>query len=213
MLIYRCIQYLHDYNILQNDVNQIFSWSPTNCLEFNPTKCKQMVFSRKQISIPYLSLQLGDNVLVRVYTYKSLGVQFTSNLSWSDHIHAKCYKAKKLLGILYRKFQGCADQVTLFNLYITLVRPHLQYACEIWNPHLKRDINKVEQLQKFGLRMRTRRWNSDYLDLLLLFSILTLGDRRLYLSLCNICTTICKNKQPEILLYTPYLVNLEYSTK
>ena len=185
VLIYRCIHYLHDYNILQNDVNQIFSWSLTNCLEFNPTKCKQMVFSRKQISIPYLPLQLGDNILERVYTYKYLGVQFTSNLSWSDHIHAKCSKAKKLLGLLYRKFQGCTDPVTLFNLYITLVRPHLEYACEIWNPHLKRDINKVEQLQKFGLRMCTRRWSSDYLDLLLLFSIPTLGDRRLYLNLCT----------------------------
>ena len=132
-----------------------------------------MVISRKQISIPYLSLQLGDNV------------QYTSNLSWSDHIHTKCSKAKKLLGLLYRKFLGCTYPVTLFNLYITLVRLHLEYACEIWNPHLKRDINKVEQLQKFGLRMCTRRWSSDYLDLLLLFSIPTLGDRRLYLSLCT----------------------------
>ena len=68
VLIYRCIHYLHDYNILQNDVNQIFSWSLTNCLEFNPTKCKQMVFFRKQISIPYFPLQLGDNILERVYT-------------------------------------------------------------------------------------------------------------------------------------------------
>ena len=126
VLIYRCTHYLHDYNILQNDVNQIFSWSLTNCLEFNPTKCKQMVISRKQISIPYLPLQLGDNILERVYTYKYLGVQFTSNLSWSDHIHAKCSKAIKLLGLLYRKFQGCTDPVTLFNPYITLVRPHLE---------------------------------------------------------------------------------------
>ena len=192
VLIYICIHYLHDYNILQNDANQIFSWSLTNCLEFNPTKCKQMVFSRKQISIPYLPLQLGDNILERVYTYKYLGVQFTSNLSWSDHIHAKCSKAKKLLGLLYRKFQGCTDPVTLFNLYITLVRPHLEYACEIWNPCLKRDINKVEQLQKFGLRMCTRRWSSDYLDLLLLFSILTLGDHRLHLTLCTMYKIVHK---------------------
>ena len=122
--------------------------------------------SRKQIFIPYLPLQLGDNILERVYTYKYLGVQFTSTLSWSDHIHVKCSKAKKLLALLYRKFQGCTDPISLFNLYITLVHPHLEYACEIWNPHLKRDINKIEQLQKFGLRRCTRRWSSDYLDLL-----------------------------------------------
>ena len=71
------------------------------------------------------------------------------------------------------------------NLYSTLVRPHLEYACEVWSPHLKKDIKKVEQVQKFGLRMCTKRWNADYLELLSLFNIPSLRDRRLYLSLCT----------------------------
>ena len=74
---------------------------------------------------------------------------------------------------------------TLFNLYVTLVRPHLEYACEVWSPHLQKDIKKLEQVQKFGLRMCTKRWNADYIELLSLFNIPTLGDRRLYLSLCT----------------------------
>lgn len=42
----------------------------------------------------------------------------------------------------------------------------------------------MEQVQKFGLRMCTKGWNADYNELLLLFNIPTLHDRRLYLSLC-----------------------------
>ena len=40
--------------------------------------------------------------------------------------------------------------------------------------------------------MCTRSWSSDYLDLLLLFSIPTLGDRRLYLSLCTMYKIVHK---------------------
>ena len=116
VLLYKGIQSPHDYNALQNDVNLIYNWSSTNCLAFNPAKCKQMVISRKHIPLPHLHLQLGNNILERVYTYKYLGVQITSDLSWSDHIHAKCSKARKLVGLLYRQFQGDTDPATLFNL-------------------------------------------------------------------------------------------------
>ena len=55
----------------------------------------------------------------------------------------------------------------------------------MWSPHLQKDIKKLEQVQMFGLRMCTKRWNADYIDLLSLFNIPTLGDHRLYLSLCT----------------------------
>ena len=100
VLIYRSIHFHHDYNSLQNDVNQIFNWS----LEIVwHSICKQMVISRKRRSLGHPLPQLGDNFLERVYVYKYLGVQITSDLSWSDYIHAKCSKAKKLVGLLHRK--------------------------------------------------------------------------------------------------------------
>ena len=33
------------------------------------------------------------------------------------------------------------------KLYKQLVCPHLEYACIIWNPWLKRDIQKIERVQ------------------------------------------------------------------
>ena len=73
----------------------------------------------------------------------------------------------------------------LFNLYIALIQPHLEYACEVWNPHLQKDKMKLEQVQKFGLRMCTKKWNADYGYLLTLFDIPPLEHRRLCLSLCT----------------------------
>ena len=33
----------------------------------------------------------------------------------------------------------CMDKTMFHTLYVTLVCPHLEYASEIWNPHLMRD--------------------------------------------------------------------------
>ena len=135
--------------------------------------------------------------------YKYLGINIATDLSWSDHIHAKCSKAKKMIGLIYRQFQGSTDMATLFTLYVTLVHPHLEYACSVWCPHLQRDIKKIEQVQKFGLRMCTRRWNADYNELLLLFNIPSLHDRRCYLSLCTMYKIIYENVEFPPNFFTP----------
>ena len=34
------------------------------------------------------------------------------------------------------------------NLYKTLVRPILEYACLVWSPHLAKDIHKMDKVQR-----------------------------------------------------------------
>ena len=95
-----------------------------------------------------------------------------------------CGKARQTLGLLYRQFYGKCDSGSLLKLYISLVRPHLEYACPVWAPHSHKDIHLIERVQMFGVKIISGEWNAAYHDCLGQFGLVTLERRRLDLSLC-----------------------------
>ena len=121
-------------------------------MEFNGAKCKFMMVSRKRNHItPSLPLCSNGAALETVPTFKYLGVLLSSDLSWSNHVQSICSKARKLIGLLYRRYYHYSDSNTLLQLYLSLVRPHTEYAAPVWDPLLLRDINSLESVQKFAL--------------------------------------------------------------
>jgi len=96
----------------------------------NPAKCKFMRISRK-ITLAALPLVLNGSVLEEVNTFKYLGVLISSNLSWSTHIQSVCSKARKIAGLLYRRYYQLSNSYTLVQLYASLVRRHVEYAAAV----------------------------------------------------------------------------------
>ena len=60
---------------------------------------------------------------------------------------------------------------SVLKLYIALVRPHLEYAAQVWKSHLAKDILSLERVQKFGLRICLRKYHTSYEYLLDFFKI------------------------------------------
>ena len=135
-----------------------------------------MLISRKRI--PEGPLLLGNCPPQRVDSFKYLGVLLSQDMSWSPHVQTICSKAKKVLGLLYRKFYSCSSTDTLTQLYVSLVHPHLEYVCLVWAPHTAKDIHAIESMQ-----LAMHNWNASYHDLLLLTELPTLERRRLELKL------------------------------
>ena len=97
----------------------------------------------------------------RVESYKYLGL-LTDSLSWSPHIVSVYSKAMKVLGLLYRRIYRHTDSESLKQLYLTLIRPHLDYASQVWDPHLTKDKAKLEKIQKLACRLASCRWDAGY---------------------------------------------------
>ena len=203
ILLYKRIKTLEDYVELQQDIDLLFHWAQNNTMAFNTSKCKYMIVSRKHKPSLPPTLCLGSTPLERVHMYKYLGVILTSNLSWSEHINSVCMKARKLIGVLFRRFYAHTNQLTLFKLYIALIRPHLEYACQVWNPYLKKETEQLEKVQRFALRMCMKQWDASYSDLLELFATPTLADRRKYLSLCVMYTIVHNQVHFQPNIYVP----------
>jgi len=155
--LYRTISSAADYVKLQEDIDQIYGWSATNLMTLNVSKCKWMLISRKwNASSP--PMHLNNHQLENVQCYKYLGLLLSSDLSWSHHIETTCTKAKKLLGLLYRQFYNNTSSQVMAKLYLSFVRPHLEYGAQVWHPHLAKDTSALEKVQKFGLRICSRNW-------------------------------------------------------
>ena len=116
----------------------------------------------------------------------------TSNLSWLPHITSLCNKTRRLVGMVYRKFYQHSDSRTLLKLYLSIIRPHIEYASPVWDPYHKTEIEAIESVQKFALKMCLKSWSSNYEQLLLEVRLPTLKVRRSALSLGHLYKIINK---------------------
>lgn len=102
-------------------------------------------------------------------------------MKWDTHITTICQKSKKLLGLMYRKFYTSVDPIFLCRLYLSLVRPILEFASPVWDPYTQKSIKELESVQKFALKICSHCWDINYEMLLNMFQLPSLAARREYL--------------------------------
>ena len=155
LLLYRPLRGPNDLHLLQQDISSVSDWVNTNNLSFNVSKCKYMIITRKcKPSLP-TQLRIESSEIERVGSYKDLGVLISSNLSFTSHIKSVCSKARRFIGAIYCKFYRNTNNSALLNLYTALVRPQLESASPVWRPYLHKDIDLLQNIEKFSLRMST----------------------------------------------------------
>ena len=104
--------------------------------------------------------------------------------------------------MLYRRFYKHSSSATMQQLYLSYIRPQLEYAAPVWDPHHTTLIYALERVQKFALKICSKTWNSThYESLCSLCNLPTLSTRRLYLKLCFLYQIVNERfKLPDISL-------------
>ena len=174
----RDINTKQDEEALQNDLDELQAWERRWHMEFNPEKCQAMrVTLKRNTGNPTYSIH-GQELEV-VTKAKYLGLTISKNLSWSEHIAATTKKAETARSFLVRNISSCTPEVKK-QCYTTLVRPILEYASEVWDPHQATNIQRLERTQRRAARFITGNYHrqASVTEMLSKIKLPTLRDRR-----------------------------------
>ena len=106
-------------------------------------KTKALIISNNT-NIPELNIRFNDESVELVDNHKHLGVTFVSDGNWTVHIENIARSALKQVNVL-RKLIFFLSKQALSNIYLTFIRPVLEYTCEVWDGCYERDIAKLEK--------------------------------------------------------------------
>jgi len=78
---------------------------------------------------------------------RDLGIYITRDLKSEEQCVQSAKKARSVLGMVKRHFK-VIDKEDFLLLYKTCIRPYLEYCVQVWSPHLKKDIECLERIQR-----------------------------------------------------------------
>ncbi|KAG7153965.1 hypothetical protein Hamer_G023185 [Homarus americanus] len=135
--------------MLQEDLDGIRGWTEKWMLNFHPEKSKYMRIGRTKVADHGYHMY---TTIKKTTVEKDIEVVIDDKLTCSDHLAEKINKANKIVGIIRRTFVHL-DAPIFKALYTALVKPHLEYANQVWCPYLIEDIEAVENVQRRATKL------------------------------------------------------------
>jgi hypothetical protein len=113
-------------------------------MQFNVAKCKVIHFGRNN---PLYEYEMLGQKLGEVESERDIGVTVNKNLKPSSQCAKAAGTARTVLGQISRSFHY-RDKKTFVKLFVTYVRPHLEFCTPAWSPWTRADIDCLESVQR-----------------------------------------------------------------
>ena len=172
--LYARVKTRDEANKIQESLHRTLMWGNDWQMLFNLSKCKVLHVGYNNSKYDYF---MNGATLEKVTEEKDLGIYIDHTLKSSRQCSAAAAKANRTLGIIRRTFQSRTKSIIL-KLYTSLVRPHLEYAVQAWSPHLQKDIDILEKVQRRATKLVEGMQNLEYCDRLRKLGLTTLATRR-----------------------------------
>ena len=134
-----------DHQKLQRDIEAAIMWSLLNNMELNKEKFQLIHHGYKDDLKENYTLDT-ENTLKPSTDIKDLGVTISEDLSWRKHITTIINEGKKFTNWILRCF--ITRSPIILYLFKTFVVSKLEYASPLWMPYMKKDIEKLEAVQR-----------------------------------------------------------------
>jgi hypothetical protein len=173
----------------------MYQWSLDWQMMFNLEKCSVIHMGSKNQEFKY---EMGGRLLRVSEEEKDLGVIIHKSAKQSRQCTEAAKKANRVLGMIKRTIIS-RDKDILLRLYKSLVRPHLEYCVQVWNPNLKKDKELLEKVQRRATKMIKGMGGLTYEERLKRCKLTTLERRRTRGDLIQTYKTITRKDdlQPE----------------
>ena len=126
------------------------------------------------------NILIEGKVVERVDHVKLLGITLSNDLTWKRHVDNIVKNAGKRMYMLYQLKRASVNQADLVTIYISVVRPVVEYACPVWHTNLPIYLSdNIEMIQKRAVREIFP--GMCYVDILNHINLSTLKERRDYL--------------------------------
>ena len=170
---------VQDRSVIDRDMEGLELWGSKWLLDFNYDKCKVLHTNiNPNRSFDYI---LNDKCLKTSEQEKDLGVLTSDTLLWTDQVSSSISKANKLICWITRSLIN-KDRNVMLPVYKTLIRPHLEYCVQLWNPVPEHGnwslILKIEGVQRRFTRMIDGVGLLPYSERLEILKLTTLIERR-----------------------------------
>ncbi|MEW8543133.1 MAG: reverse transcriptase family protein, partial [Candidatus Thiodiazotropha sp.] len=141
-------------NILNRNLDSIHSWATAWLVDFNPAKTESMVISKKRIKPNHPQLYMDNTEITEVSDHRHLGLVFSSDCGWHNHIVTVTGKAWQRISVL-RSFKFRLDRNSLERMYVSFIRPVLEYSGSVWDNCTLNDNKSLEAVNIEAMRIIT----------------------------------------------------------
>lgn len=143
---------MNAFRTLQNDLLVVQEWASKWLVDFNPNKTESLVVSKKVNKPPHPVLLLNNTPISEVTSHQHLGVTMSSNADWKQHVDNIITKTSYRISI-FRKLKFRVDRRSLHQMYLSFIRPLLEYADVVWDNLTLEYAKKLESIQLEALRI------------------------------------------------------------
>ena len=136
------------------DLGRISNWASTWLVTFNPSKTETLLISRKLNKPLHPPLFMQNHLISEVDSHKHLGLYFSNDCTWHQHINHITIKAWARINIM-RKLKFKLDRKSLETIYTAFIRPLIEYGDIIWVNCSQYEKQELDKIQNEAARIAT----------------------------------------------------------